>query len=110
MRSGAGRVFLRPAESKDLRLSFWRKVGCHRLASGQIDQAQLLLQRSLNRPCHLRRIRRDVGLKPRHRLAAAIEEKLGEVPLDVAADGRVRRLVGQKYIERRLVVAQHQQF
>ena len=55
----------------------------------------LLRQRLLNGGNHLRRIRSHVRLKPRHYIAAAIEQKLREVPLDLSAGRRIRRRIRQ---------------
>ena len=44
-------------------------------------------------------------LEPGNHVAIRTDQKLGEVPLDVAAGLRMGRLVGQELIQRRLVVA-----
>jgi hypothetical protein len=66
---------------------------------------RLACESGFNGGCDLRRIRRDGRLEARYRLAVAVEEKLGEVPLDVAGELRVSRGIGKEMVERGLVVA-----
>ena len=53
----------------------------------------------------LGRIRRHCRLEAFHRFAVAVEEKLGKVPLDVAADLGIAGLIRQKCIQRCLIPA-----
>src|ERR1700722_9819050 len=79
-------------------------------SAGQPASDLLRRQRLLDRRRHFGRIRRYFRLKPRHDLPVATDQKLREVPLDVAARRRIRRLVRQILIQRRRVVALHRNF
>src|SRR5271154_6140974 len=87
----AGKVAVRA-----LVLSSFRKVRRFVLIEknpvpGRAQESELLLQRRFDGGNYLRRIRSDIRLKTSYRLTIAVEEKLGEVPLDVAADLRIDR-------------------
>src|SRR5580698_9498819 len=70
----------------------------------------LRCQRLFDRRSHFRRIRRHLRLKPRHDLPVAPDQKLREVPLNISAGRRIRRLVGQILVQRCRVVALHRNF
>ena len=73
---------------------------------GFVSAGSLLLQSTLNRRNYLRRIRCRRRLKPVHRLAVATDQKLRKVPLDLAAEVRIGRLIRQVLVQRCLVCAQ----
>src|SRR5215472_10628956 len=64
----------------------------------------LLLQRALNRGGNLRRFGSYIGLEAGDGVSVAVEEELGEVPLDFAAELGVSRLVREIHVERSDVV------
>ena len=53
-------------------------------------EAVILPQRLLNRLGDIGRFRRHLGLEAGHHLAVLVHQKLGEIPLDLAAGGAVR--------------------
>src|ERR1700730_2031661 len=67
-------------------------------------------QRTLNRGGHFRRVRSYLGLEARKNLPVRSDQKLRKIPLNISAGLRIRRLVRQKLIQRRLVVALHRNF
>src|SRR5271170_4323106 len=69
------------------------------------NSLRLLLEGTLDCCDHFRRLRSHVGLEAGDRIAVAVEEELGEVPLDLAAEFGVSGLVGEEDVERGLVVA-----
>src|SRR5215475_14408189 len=71
---------------------------------------RLLLQRRFNRCGHFGRVRSDFRLEARDRIAIAIEEELGEVPLDIAREFWIGGLVSQEGVKRRLVVTLDRDF
>src|SRR5258708_27811002 len=68
------------------------------------------VQRLLNRRDGFFRVRRNARLETGDGAAVASDKELGEIPLDLAADLRVAAFVGQKGVERRLVVALDRDF
>src|SRR6266481_8659224 len=68
-----------------------------------LERRQSLLDRASN----LRRIRRHGRLEARDDLTLRPDQELREVPLNVAASLRIRGLVRQILVKRRLVVALH---
>jgi exopolysaccharide production protein ExoQ len=69
----------------------------------QAQNASAALDGSRN----LGRVGSDGRFEAFHRLAVAVEQKLGKVPLDVAANLRVHRLIRQEGVERRLIFTQY---
>ncbi len=59
----------------------------------------------LNGGSDLRRVRRDFGIEAREDFAVRADEKLGEIPTDIAAGLRINRFVGEVLIQRSHIAA-----
>src|ERR1700684_3391311 len=73
----------------------------------KLERTTLLSERSFDGSRNLGRVGSNRRFEAFHRLAVAVEQKLGKVPLDIAANLRVYRLIRQEGIEGSLIFTQH---